>query len=448
MKRTLYAILAAAVLLTAVSAGAQVDEIFSERRAKLAAKLDKGIAIIQSTERNQNNLYKFFVPNSDNHDFVYLTGIDSPNATLILCPGSEEYPEILYIDGDIEAVKKETGIAHVYPVKMLNEDLSNAYTDFSLMRYTQRRFKPLSSEISRIMYNNGDKKVIWFNFPRFVNLDEPPPKRLDLIERIRYFSPKYDIRDVSDPLDELRMYHDRYALEQLRIAVKITGNAIMETIRSACDGLTEAQLKALFHFACEYQGITEYSFPTTLRTGPREGRTLPEGGPKVMRNGELVNIDCGVVYNYYVADIKRTFPVSGKFTEEQKKAYNILLETHLVCIKMVKPGVTMQQLQDKAETMLRDAGGYDKYFRWGTSHFLGMEVHDHGNNLIPFKPGIAITVEPGISMPEFSIEFEDDVVCTETGYEWLSEFVPITIEAVEKLAAEEGIGETYYKKKK
>ena len=107
----------------------------------------------------------------------------------------------------------------------------------------------------------------------------------------------------------------------------------------------------------------------------------------------------------------------------------------------------MKDLQEKAMEVLDTEGGYGKYFRWGTSHFLGMEVHDHGNNLIPFKPGIAITVEPGIVLPEFSVVLEDDVVCTKDGYDWLTEFIPREIEDIEKVMREKGIGEIFLDRK-
>jgi len=86
------------------NAFSQEATILKERRQKLASLVENGIAIIQSTERNQNNLYEYFPPNSDNHDFIYLTGLETPGATLILCPGSEEYPEILYIKGDPQEI--------------------------------------------------------------------------------------------------------------------------------------------------------------------------------------------------------------------------------------------------------------------------------------------------------------------------------------------------------
>ncbi|MBN2431351.1 MAG: aminopeptidase P family protein [Acidobacteria bacterium] len=436
-----------AVMLTAIGTSlalgglvAAADTgIFQARRQRLAAAIPEGIAIMQSAARNQANLYEFFVPNSDNHDFIYLTGLQTPGATLVLCPGSEEYPEILYVDAEPGAVRSATGIAHVYPVKNLMRDLSNAYTDYSQLRYTQRRFKPLPSEISRVLYNDGGPKVIYFNYPRFVNLDEPPPERLDLARRIAVFSPKYELRDLADILDPIRMAHDEYAVTQLRQAARISGRAMMECMRSTRPGLTEDQVAALFDFACRYQGATRFGFPTEVHAGPRSLDEREDRPVRVLRAGDLVTIDAGAEINHYTADIQRTFPVSGTFTPEQRRVYDILKEAQDACIRLVRPGVTMQDLQNEALRVLDEAGGYGKYFFWGTSHFLGMEVHDHGNNLAPLVPGVCITVEPGIMLPEFTVILEDDVLCTATGYEWLTEFIPREPDEIEQLMQKMGI---------
>lgn len=420
--------------------------IFEERRKKLATMIDKGIAIIQSSERDQDNLYEYFVPDSNNRDFIFLTGLETPNATLILCPGSEEYPEILYISGIQEEIKKKTGIEHVYPPNQLMPDLSNAYTDFSLLRYSQRRWKPLPSEISRILSNNLGKKIIYFNFPRFVNLAETPPKRLELIQRIKYFSPKYEIRDASDLLDMLRMYHDEFGIKQLRKAAQISGEAMIECMKSTVPGITNDQIGYLFNFVCHFKGARSLGFPAFIRSGPGWPSDDIVQPPKEMKAGELVTIDAGAEVNYYTADIMRTFPVSGRFSEEQKKVYNILKKAQETCIKMVRPGVTMKDLQETAMRILEEEGGYGKYFKWGTGHFLGMDCHDHGNYLIPLKPGICITVEPGITMPELNVVMEDDVLCTEDGHECLTEFIPKEIDDIERVMQEKGIGEILFKK--
>jgi len=106
----LFPVLIYLAIFSDLSALSQEKNIFKDRRKKLAAMVEKGIVIIKITERKQSNLHEYFVPNSDNHDFIYLTGLKTPNATLIICPGSKEFPEILYIKGDHEDIKRLTKI--------------------------------------------------------------------------------------------------------------------------------------------------------------------------------------------------------------------------------------------------------------------------------------------------------------------------------------------------
>jgi Xaa-Pro aminopeptidase len=204
--------------------------------------------------------------------------------------------------------------------------------------------------------------------------------------------------------------------------------------------MTQDQLRAIFDFSCQYQGAKRFGFPTSIRSGPNRYEEHFPRRDDVLQAGHLVTIDAGAEINHYTADIQRTFPVSRTFSPEQAKAYTILKKAQEACIQLVRPGCTMQALQEKAMEILDAEGDYGQYFYWGTSHFLGMEVHDHGNNLIPFKPGICITVEPGLVMDEFTIVLEDDVLCTEDGFEWLTEFIPREIADIERIMQEEGIG--------
>lgn len=115
------------------------------------------------------------------------------------------------------------------------------------------------------------------------------------------------------------MYHDEYGIEQLRRAARISGEAMIECMKSVVPGMTEEQLRSIFNFVCHFKGAKSFGFPTSVRHGPREYREHFPRGADILKEGELLTIDAGVEINHYSADIQRTFPVSGKFTKEQKK---------------------------------------------------------------------------------------------------------------------------------
>ena len=149
---------------------------------------------------------------------------------------------------------------------------------------------------------------------------------------------------------------------------------------------------------------------------------------KRMETGDLVVLDVGADFEYYGSDITRTFPVSGKFTEEQKKIYSIVLEANKKAIREVKPGMTMSELHNIAKKVIDDSG-YGKYFIHGLSH------HINGGGRGVLKPGMIITIEPGIYImeKEIGVRIEDDILITETGCINLTDFVPKEVEDIEKL---------------
>ena len=162
---------------------------------------------------------------------------------------------------------------------------------------------------------------------------------------------------------------------------------------------------------------------------------VPRSGGAVIQAGDMIWTDTGAAFNHYSADIQRAVPVDGTFTAEQRRLYEIALDVQTTVIEMVRPGVTWWELHDKAIEMLRAAGGYDADYYYGIGHFIGMEVHDEGDYLVPLEPGMVLSIEQGVMKPgEPRIAFEDDVLVTEDGYEWLSRGIPITIEEVERMA--------------
>ena len=419
-------------------------EAAAERRATLMARVTEGIAIIQSADRSQPNLYEFFVPTTEHHDFQYLTGLDRsqpPGSVLILNPRGKTYREILYTSDNVDEVKKRTGLEHVFAYDRFLEHVSSAITDFRNLRITQLRFKPVASDIAR-GWGDG-RKVTYFNYPRFTNLNEPSNPRLALAARLRDASPEIEMRDSADLLDGMRMIQDAYSLTQLRRAIAITGRGLMEAMRAARPGLTTREVMEVADFVYRLNGAS-LGFPTGVSSGKqgipvygsaREEREAREGSTPI-RAGDLVWFDTGAAYNRYSADIQRQVPADGRFTPEQRKLYEIVLNVQKTVISNVKPGARWQDLHDLAVRMLSDAGGLDKTYTYGIGHFIGMEVHDHGDYVGPLMPGMVLAIEQGAIVDGLRVAFEDDVLVTAAGHEWLTRFIPIEIDEVEALKKE------------
>jgi len=434
--------------------------VFERRRERVLRSIPSGAMLIYSVERAQERRLEFQVPHSDNHDFIYLTGLDglaSLDSALLLVPADEDAKGrldepvrdrvVLYTSGDPQAIAARTGIEDVRPFDRLENDLSVAMTDFRDWRPTQVRRWPLAAALSRA-WGETDK-ALYMNYPRFFRLGMPEPSRLEAFQRIQRFSPEIDARDSADILDRVRMLQDSWSIANLRRAVDITGDGIRVALGAVKPGMTESEVMQVMDFVYRYHGAT-LGFPTSVR---REGVETTEDGPSIpegwiefvprsggaeFADGDMAWTDTGAAFNHYSADIQRNVPVSGELTGEQRRLYAIALDVQKTVISMIEPGVTWWELHDKAIEMLKEAGGYDQYYYYGIGHFIGMEVHDEGDYLEPLMPGMALSIEQGVMPPDGPrIAFEDDVIVTEDGYDWLSESIPIEIDDVEALASGE-----------
>ncbi|MFQ5789235.1 MAG: M24 family metallopeptidase [Acidobacteriota bacterium] len=426
----------------------ELRRIFSERRRRVLQSIRAGAMLVFSVERSQPRRLEFQVPHSENHDFTYLTGIeglDSYDSALLLLPTGEKDWVVLYSSADPEQIQKITGIEDVRPYRRLEEDLSVALTDYRDWRITQIRRWPLPAALAKKW--GREDKVLYLNYPRFLRLGMPEPPRLAFFEKLKRFSPELGIRDSADLLDPVRMLHDAYSLASLRRAVQITGEGLVEGLRAVRPGLTEKHVMEVMDFVYRYRGAV-LGFPTAVRkqpmTGRREGRRLPEGfiqfvprsADRVLQPGDMVHVDTGAAFNHHSADIQRNVPVDGRFTPEQRRLYEIALDVQKAVISRVKPGVGWWELHELAVEMLREAGGYDRYYTYGIGHFIGMEVHDEGDYEQPLQPGMVLSIEQGVALPDGPrVAFEDDVLVTEKGHQWLSRFIPIEIDEVEAMAA-------------
>jgi Xaa-Pro aminopeptidase len=416
------------------------------RRAELMDRMEGGLAIVTSADRSQPNLYEFFVPDTENHDFVFLTGIyDSqpPGSVLVLNPGGTTFREILYTDLDADEARRRSGITDVFPRDRFLEHLSSALTDYRNLRITQLRFKEVASDLARGW--GDDDKVLYVNYPRFTNLDDPPTPRLAFVDRLRAATSELDVRDAGDILDPMRMVLDDFAMKNVLAAIEITGAGLMEGMKVARPGLTTRQVMETVDYVYRLHGA-DLGFPTgvspasdldeELKWETTAEEEAARKGDARIGEGTLVHFDSGARMNHYSADIQRTVPAGARFTDEQRRVYEGVLSVQKAVIAAVRPGVTWLELHELAVSMLRDLGGWDESYTYGIGHFIGLEVHEHGDYVGPLQPGMVLAIEQGVIVNGTRVAFEDDVLVTNDGHEWLTRFIPIEIDEVEALRTE------------
>jgi Xaa-Pro aminopeptidase len=440
---------------------AELRRTFAERRRRVFQAMPAGAMLIFSVEQAQPRRLEFQVPHSENHDFIYLTGLegfDSLDSAILLVPTPEKNWAVVYTAGDVDAIRKATGIEDVRPFSRLEEDLSVALTDYRDWRITQIRRWQLPAALAKSW--GRDHKVLYGNYPRFLRLRMAEPARIEFFERLKRFSPELDMRDAADVLDPVRMLKDAYDLACLRRAVDITGEGVIEGLRAVRAGMTENEVMELMDFVYRYRGAY-LGFPTAVRRNPPGGRRperqIPEGfiefvprsSQAVIEAGDMIHVDTGASFRHNSADIQRNVPVGGRFSPEQRRIYEIALNVQKTVISRIKPGVKWWDLHNLAVQMLKDAGGYDKYYTYGIGHFIGMEVHDEGDYEQPLQPGMALSIEQGVAPPDGPrVAFEDNVIVTPEGHDWISRSIPIEAADVETMAAKPSNLESFVKKRK
>ncbi|WP_158967513.1 Xaa-Pro aminopeptidase [Paraglaciecola sp. L3A3] len=277
--------------------------------------------------------------------------------------------------------------------------------------------------------------------------------------------PPNTLIDVRTILDEMRLIKSPAELDIMRQAAAISIDAHKRAMLFAEDGKNEYHLEAEIHHEFAMQGAKNPAYGTIVGSGDNACILHYTENNQVLKNGDLVLIDAGCELQGYAADITRTFPVSGKFTQAQAQLYQLVLDAQLASFELIKPGNTLKQATDLAVRIITQGlldlailqgelddnirrQTYRQFFMHGLGHWLGLDVHDVGIYKIdgqerPLQPGMVLTIEPGIYIaPDatvaekwqgIGIRIEDNLHVTETGYENLTQACPKTIAEIEDL---------------
>lgn len=253
--------------------------------------------------------------------------------------------------------------------------------------------------------------------------------------------PHLVIYNSQELFKKARTIKHEQEIEEIKKAIEITNKGILNILDNMKE-CYEYQLESYFDQAIKYHGGTGYAFPTIAASGGNATCLHYQENKDIAKDGDLILFDLGSSLNMYCADISRTFPVSGKFSERQKQIYNIVLAGQEHVLKHTKPGITTKELNQKLVEfyavelkkigLIKEDKEVMKYYYHGVSHHLGLDCHDLCE-YTPLEAGAIITCEPGLYIAEenIGIRIEDDILITEDGYINLSSQIIKTVEDIE-----------------
>ena len=386
--------------------------------------------------RSADETYPFTV----NRNFYYLTGLDRENMVLVLFKGADgSYQESLYLEPYDEFLAKWVG-GRMRPEEAA--DISGIDEIADLADLSDN----VASAIDR--FRGMGKFHVWLDLWRS-NKSQSDTQAHRLAAWLRKKYPAVTIEDIYGDLAGLRAIKDDAELEIMAQAQTITKNAILTMLRHARPEMNESELEGAFQFGLMQQGCRELAFPTIVAGGPRATTLHYNANHCTVHDGELVLVDLGGTKDHYCADISRTFPINGKFTERQRQLYETVLEAQRITIETARPGMTMQELTEQVEEYYesrmdelglgQNGETVDDYFYHSVTHSLGLDCHDAITlREYTLQPGMVITAEPGIYIEEegIGIRIEDDILITEDGAIDLSADIPKTVEEIEAIMTE------------
>lgn len=405
-------------------------KIYAENRKKLVERLKNNSILIMfagnAPKKSADEAYPF----TPNRNFYYLTGIDEEKIILMISKVNGKVEETLFIQKADPVMEKWVG-------KTISAEEAKEISAMEGIKYLE----DFEATVHRLITSYDIEKV-------YLDLEKDRWSSMNSISgefanTIKNKYPQIKVKNIFNSIYELRLIKNEEEIEEMKKAIDITKEGIESLMKNAKAGIKEYQLEAYFDFVLKTNGVKDYAFKTIAASGKNATVLHYVANNSDIKDGDLILFDLGAQLNYYNADISRTIPANGKFTERQKQIYNVVLKAELEVIKAIKPGLPFVELNNIAKKYLaeglKELGVIEKdeelsrYYYHGVSHFLGLDTHDVGSREVDLKPGMVVTVEPGLYIEEeaIGIRIEDDVVVTEEGYEVLSKDIIKTVEEIE-----------------
>src|SRR4051812_30888634 len=390
-------------------------------------------------------------------DFWYLTGFPEPDAVAVIDPSNKKAPYTLYVRPRDPEMETWFGRRQGTDGAIKNYGADQAFNI--------DRFEP---DLAKLL--NGHENLYYrFSVDRTLDLQILNYFTEQRVRRLKTAYPPHTIVDPTLMIGEMRLHKTEKEIEMMQTAATISAEAHILAMKKTKPGMNEFQVESLVESYMRDRGATGIAYNSIVGGGENATILHYVENNRPLKDGDLILIDAGAEYRGYAADITRTFPVNGKFTQAQRDVYDVVLDVQEQCIDATKTGNTVKARHEMSIELLTEGmkklgllkgktkdlikkKSFMKYYMHGVGHYLGLDVHDAGRyftdqtakNSRPFAPGMVLTVEPGLYIPPddksapskyrgIGIRIEDDVLVTKDGNRNLTSKVakdPDEIEAI------------------
>ena len=413
---------------------------YAARRAKLMEKIPDGAAIVLGSTPATGYLEYF-----QNNDFMYFTGVEVPNAALII-DGRAKTSTVYFTLSEgaarnegipldlVRNPKDATGIEQAAPIDQFTPALARLANRGAVL-YTSFKPEELSREASSEKFGVL-QNALTLNF-----WDGRLTRELQFVRNLRDRFPAGEVKDASALIWDLRMIKSPAEIDHLRNVGRLGVEAHKAMMKATGIGVPEYEMSAAFEYACKKAGARDIGYNVIISSAQNHPYLHYYRHDRVLQGGDFIVVDAGPNLDYYTVDISASYPANGTFTPRQREIYEAALAVEKACLEVYRPGITCDQVRDEVREIVRKRGfNLDgemfkiRTMQGGCSHFVGMAVHDVGGGPRgPLRPGMvfACDIYAVYAKEDLGVRVEDTVVITEKGVENLTAGLPREIHEIE-----------------
>lgn len=405
---------------------------YSDRRERIAEILNDNYALMLFSGKaimcSADEAYPFHV----DRNFYYLTGLDAEDMVLLMSKTNGVYKETMFILPYDELQAKWVG------GRMLKDEVTNISEVEDV-----RDLSELDTTVERLINNTRKDGEFKFYFDMWhYTMDQHLSLANKYVNKLKENYPYLIIKDAFFALTSLRLVKDEFEIACIKRAIHTTNLGVQAMFKIAKPNLNESSMEAVFDFVLKTNLCKENAFTTIAASGKNATILHYVDNNRVMEDGDLFLCDLGATHHHYCADISRTFPVNGKFSDRQKEIYEIVLGAQRVVEENAKPGVTLRELNQMVIDYYKEElpkhnlnKDVSEYYYHSVSHHIGLDTHDVNGGLGSIlQVGNIISNEPGLYIEDedIGIRIEDDLLITEDGCENLSIEIIKSVEDIEE----------------